>query len=111
VVAIARCLVLVTAESAPARAPDRDRSATGLRAELDQAKAELAEARVELVELRLELEQARAEVRTVQAVAKADIGVAIDRAEAQAAAQERVMAELREALAWHRRPSWWRVLG
>src|SRR5687768_15489959 len=69
----------------------------------ERLRADLDEARADADHWRTTAEQRSVEVAT----AKGEAAAAEARAQAQAVAHERIAAELREALEWHRRP-WWR---
>lgn len=68
--------------------------------ELDAVSAQVAE-------LRERLATAKAECLAARAVAIADVATA----QAEVAAKDQIIADLREALAWHRQPWWRRMLG
>lgn len=76
-----------------------------LHLQLDAAEREAAGLRAQVAELRLDLARAVGERDAAQAEVATTAAVAAARAEAR----EHLVDELREALAWHRRP-WWRRL-
>ena len=72
---------------------------------LDRAENELAVASARVTELRIQLATAHSERDAARAVAIADVATA----QADTAARDAVIAELREQVAWLRLP-WWRRL-
>lgn len=87
-----------------------DRQATPddhLRQELEQARRQADDRQATVVELRERLARLEGELAGVKATAMAEVNAAVRTAEEAIAAKEELVRELREALAWHRRP-WWR---
>jgi hypothetical protein len=95
-----RINVLVTGQPAAGQEPDNLDEVLDLRAEVERWRS-LAEERG------LALARAEAQVEAARAVAVADVATA--RAEVEAA--ERIVADLKAQVAWHRLPWWRRLLG
>jgi hypothetical protein len=85
--------------------------AAELRARLEQAEGEALQLRGQVADLRVELGAAREQVAAAQAVAISDVEAAQRIAEAEIAAKETVIIELKAMLADARRPWWRRWLG
>jgi hypothetical protein len=77
--------------------------------------AEVAELREQLARAEIEREAARAvataEMTAAKTSAAAEVKAARDTAAAEVAAKDAVLTDLREQLAWHRRPWWQRLRG
>lgn len=102
------------AKRSPEQNPDRSELLVELRELLDranssveQARADAEQARTETTELRVALARAEERIEAARAIAAAEIATA----RAETAAQQALVRELREALEWHRRPWWNRILG
>jgi hypothetical protein len=92
-----RISVLVSAPTPTEQRPVEEQAA------IERLRTDLDEARADADHWRTTAEQRSVDVAT----AKGEAAAAEARAQAQAVAHERIAAELREALEWHRRP-WWR---
>jgi hypothetical protein len=96
-----RVMVLVSAPTPAEQSTVDDRTT------IERLRSELDDARADADHWRTLAEQRAVEVAT----AKGEVAAAEARAEAQAEAHGRIALELREALEWHRRPWWRRLLG